>query len=785
MYKEGTYQLDHNTFIAWSNLLQKVGLKNFYSSSWSDYLPGYLYILWFLAKVRQLDIIDVTLLYKLPSIISDVVTAAVIYKIVSDLKKSPKWALSAAGVYLFNPAVIANSTLWGQADSLTLLFALAAVWLLKKRPLASSVSLAVGTLIKPQAGFIAPVLLFLMVSGRFGWKKILSYIAVSLGVFVLGFAPFLKEGNLLSFVYERLAVTFNQYPYSSVNAFNFWGLWGFWQRDDIGMINANKAGFAIVSALVVWAFYRLRKHAGNKKELPYYLSAFVFASSFLFLTRMHERHLLPLLAPLAISAVFNPFFWFVYLGYSVTYVLNLSYAFSYISQDRSFMSSFWSAKAVVAANLVLFAAFCSEMFFGGGTKVIKLLKNNFRLSERKLKFPEVKISKRFALFALCGIMAFSLFSRLIFLDYPPREYFDEVYHAFTARQMLHSNPMAWEWWNESPEGFAYEWTHPPLAKLGMVASMAALGESSFGWRFPGAVLGTLCVYLVYLISKGLFKDELLALFAALVFSLDGLILVMSRIGMNDVYMLFFVLLSIHLFIKNRLFLTALSLGFALSSKWSALWAIPLIVLLHFILKRKPSPGYFWFLVLLPGVYLLSYLPMFFSGHDFSTFVEVQKQMWWYHTNLEATHAYSSSWLSWPLLLKPVYLYTSQQVGSAVSKIYALGNPFVFWFGAVSVLASFYYALVYRSKALAWVVFSYLVFFVPWSLSPRIMFLYHYLPSTAFLVISVAFVLRKNIKLAVFLLPLFLISFLYFFPHLTGMFVDVRLDETYYWFPSWR
>ena len=51
-----------------------------------------------------------------------------------------------------------------------------------------------------------------------------------------------------------------------------------------------------------------------------------------------------------------------------------------------------------------------------------------------------------------------------------------------------ANPAAWEWWNTPPAGFAYEWTHPPLAKLGMVLGLKILGNSPTGWRFPGAIL---------------------------------------------------------------------------------------------------------------------------------------------------------------------------------------------------------------------------------------------------------------------------------------------------------
>ena len=79
----GTLRLDQGTFIAWSFNLAENGFRNFYGG-WSDYLPGYLYVLWFLGKVR--GIIPDVLLYKIPAILADIATGYLIYKIVKGKK---------------------------------------------------------------------------------------------------------------------------------------------------------------------------------------------------------------------------------------------------------------------------------------------------------------------------------------------------------------------------------------------------------------------------------------------------------------------------------------------------------------------------------------------------------------------------------------------------------------------------------------------------------------------------------------------------------------------------
>ena len=292
--------------------------------------------------------------------------------------------------------------------------------------------------------------------------------------------------------------------------------------------------------------------------------------------------------------------------------------------------------------------------------------------------------------------------------------------------------------------------------------------------------------MTYLLAKELFKDEAIGLLAAAVFSLDGLPIVMSRIGMNDSYILFFALLSIYLFVKQKDFTSALAFGMALASKWSALWAAPILFVLWLRRKNKFRLSTFVYFLIVPFViYLLTYLPMFFTGHNLSIWWEMQKQMWWYHTGLRATHPYTSSWWSWPLLIRTIYLYTSDEVRGTVARIYAMGNPLVFWFGLASVAISAVFAFVEHNKKLGLIVFCYLIFFVPWAVSPRIMFLYHYLPSIPFLAIATAYVLRRNHKLIFVYLIICSLTFIYFYPHWAGLQVPLWLDRSYYWLPSWR
>lgn len=777
----GTLQLDQNTFIAWSNNLAENGFRPFYNS-WSDYLPGYLYILWILGKINSLNLFSTIVLYKIPAIISDLITGFLIYKIVKN-RKGEKLGLLGALIYIFNPAILYNSALWGQVDSFVALFSTLTIYLLPKNYLLSAITLAIGTVIKPQAAFLMPLIFVLFWKNKYKFTDLLKYCLVGLTIFVLAFIPFWNDNNLFNFILNRLSASANQYPYTAVNAFNFWGIFGQWKEDTV---YTQFGGYLVF--LISFVFFS--KKLWNVKNFDYILASITFVFTFLFFTRFHERHLLPVFAPLAIISTLDLAFIVPYIALSLTYIANLRYAFVWLTEDRREIFGQGLINLIIAISifslfLIFYIAHRREKFLS----ILLSIKKFFDKGRREVKtlqYREIKIKPQITKVVLIAILIFAFATRVYKINLPEKDYFDEIYHAFTARIVLHNDPKAWEWWNPHPEGFAYEWTHPPLSKLVMAGSMKIFGENSFGWRIPQAVFGTLSILLVYLIAKHIFKDEIISLTSAFLFSLDGLFLVLSRMAMNDVYVLFFALASTLFFLEKRDVFSAISLGLAIASKWSAIWIIPVLFLL-WLKRTKKFNGYIFlsFIIFPFGVYILTYLPMFLTGHDLGTWWGMQKQMWWYHTGLTATHPYSSMWWSWPFNLRPVYLYTSDEINGLVSRIYAIGNPFIFWFGFTSITLSIIYAFFEKNKNLAFVVFAYLIFFVPWVASPRVMFLYHYLPSIPFLCIATAYILRRFPKMTFSFLAFSFLAFVYFYPHWAGLQVPLWLDKSYYWIPSWR
>ncbi|WP_019158020.1 dolichyl-phosphate-mannose--protein mannosyltransferase [Brevibacterium senegalense] len=94
--------------------------------------------------------------------------------------------------------------------------------------------------------------------------------------------------------------------------------------------------------------------------------------------------------------------------------------------------------------------------------------------------------------------------------------------------------------------------HPPLGKWMIGAGIQLFGQdSSMGWRFAAAVVGTLSILIVGLIAWRMFRSAWLAAIASLLLAVDGEHLVHSRTSLLDVFLMFFVLLAFWLLIEDR------------------------------------------------------------------------------------------------------------------------------------------------------------------------------------------------------------------------------------------
>ncbi|GAB3620585.1 phospholipid carrier-dependent glycosyltransferase [Glutamicibacter endophyticus] len=153
--------------------------------------------------------------------------------------------------------------------------------------------------------------------------------------------------------------------------------------------------------------------------------------------------------------------------------------------------------------------------------------------------------------------------RMVNLEHPHLLIFDETYYVKDAYSLLHHG-YEMEWVKDSNEQFiagnpqltgepSYV-VHPPLGKWLIALGMALFGEfNGFGWRFATAVAGTLSVLLVVLCARRLFASHLLAGLAGLFMAVDGHSIVLSRTGLLDIFLMFFLLAGFYFLVLDREF----------------------------------------------------------------------------------------------------------------------------------------------------------------------------------------------------------------------------------------
>jgi dolichyl-phosphate-mannose-protein mannosyltransferase len=407
------------------------------------------------------------------------------------------------------------------------------------------------------------------------------------------------------------------------------------------------------------------------------------------------------------------------------------------------------------------------------------------------------------------------------LEIPPQYIYDEVYHAYTAGEYVRGNADAYVWYTHAPRpGVAYMWNHPTLGVSLIAGGIFLYGNDPFGWRIASAIFGAAGIALAWFLALRLTRRRSVAILAAGLLLLDGLYFVQSRTGMLDIFLTVFLMaamLSFHAYLtappdrRGRLVaLTGMFLGLSLATKWSA--AYPAALIGCVVLWRSLAPGpvetpgslawrrraagdLAWVVVGLgvvpAGVYLAAHIPFFAAGHTFAEFVELQRQIYYYHTHLHETHKYQSRWWEWPLTLRPVWYYVAY-LGDRVANVYANGNPIlnVAFVPAAAIATAVWWK---RSGPAAWTLaIGFFGQWLPWALVARISFAYHFLPATPFGCIAVAtgvaWLWRRRgyarIAAAAYV-AVVAASFVFFYPIYTAVPLTHRALELRFWLPSWR
>jgi Gpi18-like mannosyltransferase len=358
-----TYRPDFGAWTGWGSQISSVGFGKFYDSYWCDYMPGYLYVLWALDNAhRALPWLSIDILFKLPANLADLGISILIYyslKLITGYKN----AMIASVVYFFNPASLSNSTFWGQVDSFHAFPILLSVYLgLRQKFMLSGVFAALAFMIKPQSLALFPLIGFLALKPVFGtgFKPGLRSLlppfemaAAALITAIIVTLPFIWDGidsayrlitGSAGLIIERFSASYGQYTASSLNAFNFWGAVAMWYSDDTKFVGVSyrtigTSIFGAVYLLIMGLLIRFSVVLRNKESGDYGYYVFeaitlVLFTLYLFVTRAHERHLLPMIVFFTLITFRAWIFWYLYAIVSGVYVVNMIY--SYIQLTTSY-----------------------------------------------------------------------------------------------------------------------------------------------------------------------------------------------------------------------------------------------------------------------------------------------------------------------------------------------------------------------------------------------------------------------------------------------------------------
>ncbi len=162
-----------------------------------------------------------------------------------------------------------------------------------------------------------------------------------------------------------------------------------------------------------------------------------------------------------------------------------------------------------------------------------------------------------------AIGALAFFLRVWHLGDPKSFEFDETYYAKDAWSLIHhgyalnyvdgandkilSGQTGSGIWQKTPELIV----HPEVGKWLIGAGEAVFGMDPFGWRIASAIVGTLMVMVMVRTARRLTGSSMLGGVAGLLMCFDGLQLVLSRLGLLDIFQAFFVLCAVSCLLADR------------------------------------------------------------------------------------------------------------------------------------------------------------------------------------------------------------------------------------------
>ncbi len=343
---------------------------------------------------------------------------------------------------------------------------------------------------------------------------------------------------------------------------------------------------------------------------------------------------------------------------------------------------------------------------------------------------------RRAIQLLLILTAISFFLHFFWLHKPPDFVFDEGYYVNASRKIM-------------SEGVDPNKEHPALAKLLIASSIYLFGDSSLGWRFLPAIIGTALTPLIYLLTHALTRDESTGLIAAFLVTYESFLFIHGRIALLEIPLVFFAFLGFYLYFKGHKKLALLSAAASGLCKTPGVLNILVIVLLDYMENRDMREA-LKMSILGGTLFLLALTPLSLL-HGFTSPIGELADQFSYHSELEAPVFSKETAQPWTWFFPPerevlpYYVVTVTVDGRTFDTIRFLGKPnFVLWYMAIPALlyvATFYFKDRKANFILTGFAVNYLFYFP--LVFMRILYLFYILPLIPFVAMAMAMILRDG------------------------------------------
>lgn len=305
-----------------------------------------------------------------------------------------------------------------------------------------------------------------------------------------------------------------------------------------------------------------------------------------------------------------------------------------------------------------------------------------------------------------------------------------------------------------------------------------------GYRWMNCTIGALLPIITSLLVYEIKPSVKIAIISGIFVMLDGLFLTESRYALNNIYLVFFGILSQYLIIKGikkqkelTRIMGSIALGWCIGTKISGLGYLGgtfIYIKMSELKEEITEEKLIDTLITIPAlIYLIIWIPhqlLVKSSDFFKTHILSLK----FHREVaEVNHPSNSKWYEWPFLSKPIP-FVSEQKGEIYRYVLSFPNPLIGygatisttilainqWTGKIEIRESY-------KNLITFCLINYASNWLPWILVKRGIFLYHYMPSYIYGMILLSCMLSildenfRKVKVSLIFVVSSIITFLFY------------------------